>query len=357
MATIGHTLAGLSLAGCGPIKARGGVMPHLWPAFIVLLAHAVDLIEWGAAVLMDAPADKRFLTHSPLATGILVLLIWMALALGAKLRSPGPYLIVAAAVFSHLLLDLFSVRFFIAHTCAQQETYSLPPFEQSFVAEIWLLGFVFVLVALGRAVLQETCPRKGRAAGCVLALATLAAAATRLPAFWVPAYLVSLIHAAVLLRRSFKVRQLWGIVVVSPVLVFVLVEAMASHLTAKGLALRRAGRLREAVEVQERVLRLPIRESHAWHHYHLAVSYQQLGQLDKAEAALLNAIAIDDGSPWPKIFLARLYANPKSRSSGLFRPQEAKALYRAAQADAQDDRARAYVKRGLAQLEEPGPPD
>ncbi len=357
MATIGHTLAGLSLAGCGPIKARGGVMPHLWPAFIVLLAHAVDLVEWGAAAVKDAPADTHFLTHSPLATGILVLLIWIALALGTKIRSPLPYLIVAAAVFSHLLLDLFSVRFFIAHTYAQQETYSLPPFEQSFVAEIWLLGFVFVLVALGRAVLQKTCPRKGRAVGCALALATLAAAATRLPAFWVPAYLVSLLHAAVLLRRSFKVRQLWGIVVVSPVLAFVLVEATASHLTAKGLALRKAGRLHEAVQIQTRVLGLPIRESHTWHLFQLAISYERLEQFDKAEVTFMDAIAIGDDSPWPRIYLARLYANPKSRPSGLFRPQEAKALYRAAQADAQDDRARAYVKRGLAQLEEPGPPD
>lgn len=330
-------------------------MPHLWPAFIVLLAHAVDLIEWGAAVVMAAPADRRFLTHSPLAAGALVLLIWITLALGARLRRPVPYLIVAAAVFSHLLLDLHSVRFFIAHTYAQQEAYSPPPFEQSFVAEIWLLGLVFVLVALTRAVLQPTCPRKGRVAGSVLMLAALAAAASRLPAVWIPAYLVSLAHAAVLLRRRFNVRQLWGIVVVLPILAFVLVEATAAHLTAKGLALRRAGRLHEAVQVQNRVLSLPIRESHTWHHIQLAMSYEGLRQFDKAEAAFLDALTIGDRSPWPKIYLARLYANPKSRSSGLFRPQEAKTLYLAAQAGTQDDRARAYVERKLAELERLGP--
>lgn len=73
MATIGHTLTGLTLSGCGTIKARDGPMPHVCPAFIVLMAHAVDLVEWSAAVVMDAPADSLFLTHSPRATGFLVL--------------------------------------------------------------------------------------------------------------------------------------------------------------------------------------------------------------------------------------------------------------------------------------------
>ncbi len=349
MATIGHTLAGLSLAACGPRKARGGLMPHLWPAFIVLLAHAVDLIEWGAAVVGVAPADSHFLTHAPLATGVVVLLVWIALALGAKLRSPVPYLIVAAAVFSHLLLDSRSVRFFVAHSYARRETYSQQPFAQAFMAEIWLLGLAFVLVALTRAALQSTCPRKGRVGAYALALATLAAAASRLPAVWIPTYLVSLAHAAVLLRKRFHLRQLWGIVVVSPVLVFVLVEATAAHLTAKGLALRKAGRLHEAIQVQKRVLRLPIRESHAWHYFHLAISYERLEQLAKAEAAFLDAMVIGDAAPWPEICLARLYVNPKSRASGLYRPQEARQLYLAAKAGERNDRSWASVRRRLVE--------
>ncbi|MBN2446902.1 MAG: hypothetical protein JXO22_09260 [Phycisphaerae bacterium] len=352
MATIGHTLVGLSLAGCTTVKARGGVMPHLWAAFIVLLAHAVDLVEWGAAVFLEPSADRHFLTHAPFSTGVLVLLIWLVLRLCTKLRSPVAYLTVAAAVYSHLLLDAVPVRRFVALAYTGQGTEGLSAFERSFVAEICLFGLVFVLVALARAALRPKCPPKGRVAAYVLALAALAAAASRLPAVWLPVYLASLTHAALLLRDRFNVRQLWGMTAILPVLAFVCVEALASHLTAKGLALRAAGRFREAIQVHERVLRLPIRESDMWQHFYVAINYYYLGQFDQAEAEFLDAIASDDTSPWPRIYLARLYGNPKSCSSGLYRPAEAKALYLAARSREPDVNAIARIEKGLAELED-----
>ncbi len=326
MATIGHTLTGLSLGGFGSPGIRGKTMPHLWPALIVLLAHAVDLVEWGAAIVLGTSGDSHFLTHSPLSTGILVLLIWIVLAFAAKVRSPLIFGIVAAAVFSHLLLDMSSVRFFVAQAYADRDAYDLPQFEQALVAEIWIFGLLFVLVSLGRAVLQQSCPRRGRVAGYVLGIAVVAAATTRLPAVWVPAYAVSLAHAAVLLRRRFHPRQLWGVVLLLPVLVFMLVEATAAHLTATGVNLVRAGRDREAIKVHERVLALPTRESRSWNHALIGESYERLGEPALAEAAFAAALRDSEASAWATIFLARFYMRQRWRDTPFFRPSKAGSL-------------------------------
>lgn len=354
MATIGHTLAGLSLAGCSSPETQGGTPRHLWPAFVVLLAHMVDLVEWAAAIIPGASANSHFLTHSPFATAILVLLIWVALAIGTKLRSPLAYVIVAAAVFSHLLLDLPSLRFFIARAYDGGGTYDLPQLGQSLVAEIWLFGLVFVLISLGRAVLQPTCPKKGSAVGAVLMLAALAAAASRHAALWAPAYLVSLTHAAILLRSRFDVRQLWGIVVVLPVLAFVLVEGMAAHLTATGISLMRAGHDREAIEVYQRVFDLPTRESHAWNHTLIGQCYQNLGEPAPAEAAFIAGVESAESPAWPMIYLARFYALPKWQGTRFFKPEKAEALLEEARTRPRDPRILPGTTKLLADLKARG---
>ena len=66
MATIGHTLIGLSLGSLSRAESRGQALRYIWPGLIVLMAHLVDIAEW--VVILAAPAyfDQHFVTNSPL---------------------------------------------------------------------------------------------------------------------------------------------------------------------------------------------------------------------------------------------------------------------------------------------------
>ena len=121
----------------------------------------------------------------------LVVVVWAILRLATKLRSVRGYLVVAAAILSHLVLDHPLVRRLIADAARIGPRDELPRLWEAMQAEVWLYGAFLVLALLFRASREPACPRWGRYACGFLGLMTVAAAATRNVALWAPAYSIA----------------------------------------------------------------------------------------------------------------------------------------------------------------------
>src|SRR6266404_6662952 len=110
MATVGHTLVGLSFGGLSRSESRGGALRFVWPGFMILMSHLVDVLEWFTVVLFPGWASGHYLTHSPAGTAAFLAIICVGVLLFTRLRRPWPYLLIAAAMMSHLVLDAYWAR-------------------------------------------------------------------------------------------------------------------------------------------------------------------------------------------------------------------------------------------------------
>ncbi|MFQ5410886.1 MAG: hypothetical protein ACE5EC_01260 [Phycisphaerae bacterium] len=354
MATVGHTLVGLSLAGIDPVRRRRGVLIYVWPGLLVLMAHLVDLVEWTALLVAPAHPDKRFLTHAPLLASGLVMLIWLILWLGTRIRRPLAYLAVGAAVMSHLVLDHPAVRAFVQNAYGYSIDGPFPKLREIVLAEIWLYGLPFVWMALFRTIHRERLAPKWRRVGFVLGLLSIIAAATRMAAIWAPVYLIALGSVAYLCRRSFSAKWLWNLVPVLPLLVFLVFEFMAAREADRARDLLNTGAYERAIALYQHVLSYPTRTTSGGTYAELSLCLQKMGNLEEAEAALLKGRRLSPDNWIPIYWLGRFYADERRRGTRFFKPQVAGALFVQIRDGPYTERERQYARDQLQALRNRG---
>lgn len=355
MATVGHTLVGLSLSGLSRAAGREGKMRYVWPGFMVLMGHFVDIAEWVVVVAAPEYFDEHFVTNSPLLTSLLVAGIGLFLRFVIGLRRPWPYLLMALAVFSHLLLDhrLTRTVFLVAY----ENDVDLPAFDiyKATLAEVWLLGLFFIVVELGRASFQRACPRYGRAAAGILAAIAIFACISQQAILWIPAYALASLHALVLSRRDLSWRLVWSLLPITPVVALLAVELWAGHLEEEGHALENSKNYAAAAKSYGRALALPTRSRCADASGRLGECELRLEHYAAAEAALRHTIRYSSIPNWYWFKLAMLYANPKAESEKLYHPTKAAKFLQMVIEDRDSSVAlRTRARDRLAELEKAG---
>lgn len=332
MATIGHTLVGLSFAGCSRAQSRDRRLPYVWIGLMVLMAHLVDVVEWFTVVLVPGWKNGHYLTHSPIYTAIMVGAVCGCIAFFAKVRRPMVFLLVALAVFSHLLLDWYGGRKALANAAGVIEETEIGkdgfPLRQMIVAEIWLYGLLLIEVLLWRAASDKRCPSSGRHIAGYLAAVAVVAAGTRIAAIWAPVYTVCALHSALMLRRDLSWRLAWGAVPLIPLGICLCGELYSSHLIASAKDRMMAGEYHEAISRYERSLRFPARASQVSTYVNIGQCYEYMREPLLAEATFMKAIRADDTPNSGQYWLAWLYANQNYVGTPIYRPDEAARILR-----------------------------
>jgi hypothetical protein len=317
----------------------------------VLAAHSVDLAEWGVRLVAPHYYQTDMTRNSPVTAGAIVLAAWLAMGIGVRWRSVRPYLLVAAAVFSHLILDHAQVRLFVVESyngLSQDESSSL---SRSILAECWLYGLVFVLVVLARASSIRGCSVNGRRAAGVLVVLSLLAALSRIAAVWIPVYGLACVHALMLMRREIHVRYLWSVVPLVPLAALVGVEAWSAKVEGKAWQLQKNRQYAEAIGLHERVLEIPTRSSKGGVYLRIGVCCQATGKFEAAAEALQKAIRISEDTYWARYCLARLHTNEDVAGTSLYDPAEAGALLQRLLADPAPRSVKALARQELEHVE------
>ncbi len=326
MATIGHTLVGLSLGGLCPAQPRPRALPFFWLGLMVLAAHSVDIAEWIITLWAPSRSSQHSVTHSPLLTTLLVVLLWAIFALTARVRSPWPYLFIAAGVFSHLLLDYLPARERLLELFGGDVDEQGIGLRQSIVAEIWLYGLFLVLVLLWQSARTPGCSRPARTLAALFAGLSLLAAVTRNVFIWAPAYAIATVHALLLLRRVIKPALLWSLVPLIPMAAMGTVELWSMLLYRQARKLQAAGNFAEAAQWHREALAVPTRTSKVSIYVYLSFCDVELKNWAAAEQDLLTAVRLAEDPMWAELSLAEFYVNRRLRETAYFRPWEAQRI-------------------------------
>lgn len=327
MATIGHTLTGMTICGSWSATLPGRVLPAVWPGLLILSAHLIDLVEWGLTVARPESFTQHGVTHSPWLIATTLLAPLLVLAIVFRVRSPMPYLLVAAAILSHVVLDLRAVREAVVSLYgATVEGDEGAGLGVSIRAECWLFGFCLVAALLLRTLIHTGVRTKsGRLSAGLLAL-TMISVITRLMVIWAPTYLLSLIHASLALRWRPSLKLAWNLVPLTPLLLLLGVEAWAGRTEQHARSLQAAGRLAEALSLHRAALATPTRSDKTGIYIHMSLCLRDLGDLDGAERALLSAEKGSEQPQWPRLTRAQLYVWPGARGTAMYRPDAARQI-------------------------------
>lgn len=301
-------------------------MRYVWPGFMILMGHLVDVIEWFTIILFPAWASGHYLTHSPRTTCAIVLLIWLGVFVLTRLRRPWPYLLIGVAVLSHLAMDARWGRRALAGLYGVVPGDEGYPLAQTIVAEVWMYGLLFVLVLLGRAATEKVCPRPGRVAAGALAALAILAATSRIAFLWFPLYALAALHATLLLRRRIHGRMLWGLVPLIPLGVVMVAEIHSARMLHRAWNLLLEKDYRGSLAVYQQALRFPMRASPAMTYVHMAQCHDYLGELPEAERYFKKAVAVAEEPGWAQYWLAWFHANQNWKDTPYYRPQEAAAI-------------------------------
>lgn len=341
---------GLSLGSAWKARLPGKVLPAIWIGFVILCAHLIDLVEWILILINPTRFSSHELTNSPALVGLVFIALVLLLAVVWRVRTLTPYLIVAAALASHLVLDHLGVRRWLSNLYATGEFDELLPLEISIEAEIWFYGVTVVLVLLVRAALDRTCPRAGRKVAIGLAVVATVAMLTRRPIIWAPCYAIGTLHALLLLRRELHPTMLWGIVPLLPLFVLVAAELWASRVEREALAHEQRGAYAAAARLHQRALAAPKRSSRTSIYIHLSNCQRELDDWQGAERSLRLAVATAESRHWPLLSLARLLSHPKARGTEHYRPEEAIAILRQIAADPDARKYHPGARKELSRL-------
>lgn len=350
MATIGHSLAGLTFAAAAPPRSTGQWSSGLWIGFVVVGAHLLDLVEWAACRVLGLSDDIRFLTESVAKTTLLAAAVCVIVRLTTQIRGLAFYSVLAASVFSHYVLDQYAVRWFVADAYRVGYPDGLPDRSLSIEAEVWLYGLPMVLVVLLRAACVSGVSRAGRLLSALLAMGALAAFATRSRWAWPPVYGLCLAHALVLGRRRLTRQMLWNIaplLVMAPLLAIELWSGYLYHEARRQLL---AGEYDAAIETYRRAIALPARRPTTQYLIKLGQVCRSANRLSEAEEAYERAHAQEPHWWAPAYHLAMFRSDPALRNSPCYRPDEAERLYRQILSKDSKSAAQPAVKAILAGL-------
>lgn len=325
MATIGHTLVGLSLGGLCPAVVRTRALPLFWLGLMVLAAHSVDIAEWLITLWAPSRFSQHLVTHSPLWTSVLVVILWAILTL-ARVRSPWPYLCIAVAVISHLLLDYLPARLLLLRLYGGASRTAWPGLRESIIAEIWLYGLFLVVVLLWQSARAPGCSRPARNLAWLLAGASVLAALSRNAIFWAPVYAVAGAHALLLLRRALRPALLWNLVPLIPMAAMGAVELWSFLLYRQARKFQEAGQFASAAEWHRDALRVPTRTSKVSIYVYLSICEMEMKNWAAAERDLLTAARVAEDPTWPELSLAEFYISGRVRGTAYSRPEEARRI-------------------------------
>lgn len=354
MATIGHTLVGLSLAGLAGAESRGGAMRRTWLGFMALAGHLVDIVEWGIVIVAPKYFDHHYVTNSPVLTAGISAAVCLGLAVFAKLRSLRAYALVVLAIYSHLLLDSQLMKTFVAEAYGRWIEGENADLYQSAFGEIWFYGLPLLCVSLVQASRRRDCPRRGRAAAIALIAIVILAAITRVAAIWAPVYGLAALHVLLLSRREIKPAILWNLVPPIPVFALLAVELWAGYLYGQGVSLENQRAYPAASAMYKRALAWPTRSTKVGCYFHLGECLRREGLLASAEAAFLRASMIADQSFLAQSKLARFYAHSNVRGTPFFQPDKARRLLQELLVGGSPPEIASYARQLLKQLDERG---
>lgn len=325
MATVGHTLTGLSL-GVGPnSRPSGKFIAAIWMGLLVLFAHLVDLIEWMLLLVAPRTFSAHTVTNSPwLVMGVLAgVLLFLA---ACRVRQPVLYAFAALAVLSHVLLDLRSIRLSLANVYGWSGNDGFPSLLETMASEFWLFGGLFALAALFHAARQRGVKRPARQLAAVLGVVAVVGAVIRHPIAWAPAYALCLLHALLLSRQRVKWSLAWNLVPLIPLFALVGIELYAWRLESHAASLLQSQDYQRAARAYQQALDIPTRSSRVSVHVNLSTCLFKIDDLDGAERQLLRVVDDVENPYWPRLMLAYLYVAPKTRGTSFHRPQESQRL-------------------------------
>jgi hypothetical protein len=331
MATIGHTLVGLTATTLSGRDARRWPSLAWWPGVLVLGAHALDVGEW-LMTLAGVPVEhSHMLHHWPGATGCVLVGVLLLRLLG-RVRTLGPHVCCALAVYSHLLLDVYGVRHGIS------ALYRQPGLEQGAAAssldvwsEVWFYGFVLLVGLLASAVLRPQRSRLVWQAAILMMPVTAIAFCVhwmlpQTPAVWVLPYagigVFGLWAGRFLPLRG---RWLWNVVPALPVLALGAVELWAGLAEREGRQRVARGEYAGAAACFRRSLELPTRSDMCVRWWRLALAYEGLHDLPAAEKAYRASADADLEWHWGKLNLADFYV--RWPGTPYYQPQAAERLW------------------------------
>ncbi len=355
MATVGHTLVGLSLtAWPGPDSQRDRRLWMVWPGLLVLLAHLVDLVEWGIIVAAPTVFDAHFVSNS----------LWLALALAAVVslvilavsrgRRWWLFLTATVAILSHVLMDLRAVRVWVLRGSGLTESPDSPGLGPIVIADLWFYGLVLIIMCSLKAARQRAAPAKGRWLALALLGLCLTAAATRIPALWGVAYALAAAHALLMLRRELSPSRWWGVIPVLPLLGLLTVELWAAHLQAAADERVQIGDFAGAAPIYRRIIEIPTRSPKldAW--LKLSHCQVQMREVFAAEKSLRRASALAE-RPWiARYRLAVLYAHEYAKGTDLYRPAAAAEILQELIDGPYDEGLKASARSDLDRLQRQG---
>jgi tetratricopeptide (TPR) repeat protein len=308
-------------------------MAAAWPGVMVLSAHGLDLVEWTCQAIAPREIDTHFASASGwIGLGIALVAMGMMYLLG-RIRRPGCYLAMGAAILSHVLLDSKWWRIWTASLYSQSEAKTnAPMLLEAVTSETWLYGIILILMLLVQTVRRSSTSRapvqySNRNAAIVMGLLCVAAALSRIRPLWAGAYCVALLCVLWIRRSRISVSVLWNVPVLLPLLLMVFAEILVADLDSRGEESRIKGDYSAAVATFRRAESIPSRGDSGWRKVHLGQCLSELGESEAAERAYLQGVAMSGEPNWAKYWLARFYMEQRDRHSPYYRPQQAKQLF------------------------------
>lgn len=297
----------------------------MWIGLLVLFAHLVDIVEWLLLLVAPRNFSTHAITNSPWLIAC-VLAGCMALLAICRVRSVAAYLIAAAAVLSHIILDYRSVRLFGADLYGWSGEEGFPTLREMFVAEVWLFGLILSLATLYRVAREPGVSRPSRKLAAVFAVVALLAAISRWAPAWIVAYFLAFLHSGLLARKKIRVALLWNLVPLVPLLALVVTEAEAMRIEARGMKFFAVRDYGAASRLFEQALGVPTRSSKLSAHVYLSTCLFFMNDLEGSEQRLLEVIDDPENPYWPRLMLAYFYVAPKTRGTPFNRPGKARQL-------------------------------
>ncbi len=356
MASVGHSLVGLSFAGFSDRESRGGKLPYAWLGFMVLMGHLVDVVEWFVVLVAPEYFNRHFVTNSPMVTAGLAALVCLVLFIVCRVRKIIVYVLTVLAIFSHLLLDATPVREAVAklYFSGERAGEEMPSVTESIPAEIWAYGGLLVLVLLLNASRQKGVPQGGRILSACLAIAVIGTAVTRIPYVWGPTYALAALHALLLYRRSWTWRIFWGLAPAAPMILLLGFEVWSVHLYREATRLRRDTKYAAAEEAYRTMIDVPTRSPKDYARVYLASCLMNQGRFGEAEAELIALIVASNNSDFARITLVAMYMSPNTKGTEYHKLGEAAALCEEILAGQARKHLKEIARRRLRQLNAAG---
>lgn len=349
MATIGHTLVGLTLAAGPKSRPPGRFLGLMWIGLMVLFAHLIDISEWLLLLLAPGKFSTHSVTNQPWLITTVTLCAFALLAIG-RVKNPILYLVTGISILSHVVLDLRFIRISTADLYGWNGEQGFPTFREMFISEVWLFGLALSLVMLLRSLREPRIKQPTKYLGAALAATSTVAALSRIPFLWIPAYSLAVLHALLVMKWKPRLAHAWVMIPLAPLLALVITELYAGQLQSRGQELTQAREYQAALKPLQAALRIATRSSKVGTRVYLSTCKYMLDDLPDAEHQLLQVVDDPENPYWPRLMLAYFYVAPKTMNTPFRRPEETRRLLQSIAEDPLAGRTREIAREQLKKM-------